>query len=111
MGSSLSELRNRIVNHMQSFGFSILTVSEYQVVSRLLVSAGIHREVALRKIPQTQYYILEIDKRAFISECKDLARKNEAMNVGALVKCVEARTRETLSKVVEKLTQTGVEGL
>ncbi|MEM2021095.1 MAG: hypothetical protein QXP80_02570 [Zestosphaera sp.] len=107
MGSSLGELRNRIVNHLQSFSFSILTTSEYQVVSRLLVSAGVHREVTLRKIPQTQYYILEIDKRAFISECKDLARKNEATNVSTLVNCVEARTRETLSKVVEKLIQVG----
>ncbi len=103
------DLRNRIANHLRSYGFSIFTSAEYHAVSRLLTSVGIHRDLTIKKIPNSQFYLLEIDKRTFIAECRNLAKKNEAANMNVLVSCVENKSYEALNKVVEKLTK--VEGL
>lgn len=106
---SLTDLRNRVVNHLRSYGFSIFTSAEYRAINKLLISAGIHRDLAIKKIPNSQYYVLEIDKRTFITECRSLAKKNEVTNLNVLISCVENKSREALIKVIEKLTQ--VEGL
>ncbi|MEM1665558.1 MAG: hypothetical protein QXN90_04985 [Zestosphaera sp.] len=105
MSFTLADLRNRIVNHLRNYGFSIFTSAEYQIVSRLLTSLGIHRDLTIKKIPNSQYYLLEIDKRTFITECRNLARRNEATNMNILVSCVESKSSEALNKVIEKLTQ------
>lgn len=103
--SLVTDLRNRIVNHLRNYGFSVFTSAEYQAVSKLLTSLGIHRDLTIKKIPNSQYYLLEIDKRTFITECRNLAKRNEATNINVLVSCVESKSSETLSKVIEKLTQ------
>lgn len=105
MSLTPADIRNRIVNHLKNYGFSIFTSAEYQIVSRLLISAGIHRNLTIKKIPNSQYYILEIDKRTFITECRNLAKKNEATNVNILISCVESRIYDALNKITEKLTQ------
>jgi|YelNatPaOPRAMG01_1025707.scaffolds.fasta_scaffold06883_13 hypothetical protein len=106
MGSStLADLRDRIVSHLRNYGFSIFTSAEYQAVSKLLISAGIHRDLTIKRVPGSQYYLIEVDKRTFITECRNLAKRAEATNVNVLVSCVESKSFEALNKVVEKLTQ------
>lgn len=109
--SSPEDLRSKLLDQLRNLGFGILTSSEYQVVSKLLTIAGVYRDVIVRKVPQTQYYILEVDKRAFISECRNIARKNEVTNVSLLITCVETKKSEALDKVVKKLSQTRLEGV
>lgn len=103
------DLRNRIASHLRNYGFSIFTSAEYHAVSRLLTSVGVHRDLTIKKIPNSQYYLLEIDRRTFITECRNLAKKNEATNMNVLVSCVENKSYEALGRVVEKLTK--AEGL
>ncbi len=100
-----ADLRNRIVSHLKNYGFSIFTSAEYQLVSRLLTSTSIHRDLTIKRIHNSQYYLLEIDKRTFITECRNLAKKNEATNMNVLVSCVENRSSEALNRIIEKLTQ------
>lgn len=105
------DLRAKLLDQLRNLGFGILTTSEYQIASKLLTIAGVYRDVVVRRVPNTQYYILEVDKRAFISECKNIARRNEVTNVSLLIACVENRKSEALGRVVEKLSQTKLEGV
>ncbi|MEM2075358.1 MAG: hypothetical protein QW705_04815 [Zestosphaera sp.] len=108
---SPEEMRVKLLDQLRNLGFGILTASEYQVASRLLTIAGVHRDVIVRRVPQTQYYVLEVDKRAFISECRNLARRNEVTSVSLLITCVESKKAETLGRIMEKLSQARFEGV